>query len=172
MVIDKLVKRAISNLLPPVYKPGNGKNISSISLLPDDKMRRLAASFGMEDHELIQTSGLTINCGEFFQTPEIRKRNKNIHWIFLNERIRDAEELAFVLLHEVGHVDFNVNGPSLPALDNVSSFNFEEANADFYAYNRLVEVFGKRIALNITTKHAIALGEIFYEPDSYSSLLR
>lgn len=172
MIIDRLLTRAVDKLLPPEYKIGNGKNISSIALLPDKKMRSLAASFGMEDHELIQTNGLTINCGEFFQTPELKKRNKNVHWIFLNENIRDAEELAFVLLHEVGHVDFNINGPLLPRIDGVSALNFEEASADFYAYNRLTEVFGKRRALDMTTKYAIALGEIFHESDSYSSLLR
>jgi hypothetical protein len=60
---------------------------------------------------------------------------KNNHVILINEEILLEDHMIFVILHEVGHVQFRMEGSQYYA-DN------EELHADLYAHDVMTDILG------------------------------
>ena len=127
----------IKKYVPEKYWANPVGPIRSYLLVPQDKLAELGSKIAGADASCIQ--GLCIDVNEL-----TRRKGKDHFEILVSDDILVEDHMAFVILHEVGHVDWHFNK---------DRFKFNEGEgelyADFYAYDILKAALGIDRAVDI-----------------------
>jgi hypothetical protein len=142
-----LVDKVVNKLAPKKYRPGV-RYVTSITCVSSSKIRAIRQAYYSESPVPNNFIGaITLNLEVIYNTyePEPKRFYKGKHSMFVSEDIENEEELSYIILNQLGHVDLYTRYPD----KEVDS----ELYADFYVVNQLQKVYGKKKAVKMVRKY-------------------
>lgn len=157
-VTQEILDALVVKLVPEKYRPGshdidNLPTVTNISVMEKDELtKRVAVVFPGENQTAggkeIVTSGVHYNWGllrKGAKLPDWEKWAKSSA-IFISDEIAGGNlHLSFIVLHEIGHVDWNVRREELHFWQHKD----EELYCDAYAYEVLKNKYDEETAFII-----------------------
>ncbi len=143
------VQEYITKYVPKEYQPGEGKLVFGIFPIDIANLALLASTFVGRNIPELMLGGVCINSGMLLGGSSVEMFD-----IFIKEHYESEEEIAFVILHEVGHVDWWVNEERRKMFKKEDN----ELYADLYAFERITDVVGMEKALDALCHYASASG--------------
>lgn len=134
----------IEKYLPVEYHPGDDKVVRAIEMLDSPNLALLATKLLRSPMDEFLLGGLCVDVQELTGRGELR------FYIYLKEFFETEEELAFALLHEVGHVDWYVNEKRRVKFKEEEN----ELYADLFAFERIQDISGMEQAVNALCDYA------------------
>ncbi len=147
--VDKLVTAVVPEKYQPCEVNGDGRPpyLTNISVMPfTDFYKRVLIYHTEEDLAGCTPRGLCLNWGKLRSAAGKAGGEEwlHSHSIFLCDSFPGGSlQLGFVILHEIGHIDFNLKeeGPQQNA----------DLYADTYAFLRLADVYNMDLAFDLLT---------------------
>ena len=138
----------IQKYVPEQYHPGNGRMVITLAPIDIANLALLASAYMKRDVSELLLGGICINTGLLLQS------GKKEFDIFVKEHYESENEIAFVILHEVGHVDWWVND------ERREKFRKEdnELYADLFAFERIADISGMDVAIDALCHYASGSG--------------
>lgn len=161
MIVQELVDKTVKRLYPEEYHPRPDGPVRAVICASQEEIYEMAKAYSHEpdDTGFFSIRGLTLRVGFVFQEmlpgPETDKKWGGAHIVLVNEEIETAEELAFALLHELGHVDWYTK----KSLDRgIFTEEEQEVYADFFAFDSMSNLLGMDKAVTILTTVGVTKG--------------
>lgn len=156
MISQILLDETVEKVFPRKYHPAKSDHVIAINCVSPSKIRNIRQSY-YPNHEMPKgfIGALVLNLGDIYSLDEkTLELYENKFIIYISEDVEDEEELAFVLLNQLGYIDLYLEFPNR---------NKEEVDesiyADFFALNVLYKVFGQEKATELASRYGPIKGE-------------
>lgn len=146
-VSDSELSALVAELVPDHYQPGAPEQVvRGIRLLSQSDIHTLACCLLKTEFQQSSVFGLCLDLQEIKGNQSEQPRFQ----IYLANEFPDRDTMTFILLHEIGHVDWHMNA------DRRSRFDPKEFElyADLYAFEVLSSVRGLDYAIDSLTANA------------------
>lgn len=151
IVTQEQVNKIVTAIVPKEYKPcgldskGNPPYLTNISVMPyTDFYKRVLNYYSEEELAGNIPRGLCLNWGRLQMLAGVEKDEGwlHSHSVYLCDSFPGGSlQLCFVILHEIGHIDFNIKVDKLDVNGDLY--------ADTYAFLRLADVYSMGLAFNL-----------------------
>jgi hypothetical protein len=163
MLTKENLKKLVEDIVPSPYKPGEAfasvkksPYVTNIEYIDKDNISRWVKNDG-GDQDATNIQAVAMNWGVMKRRAQIPtwKESKLSYGIWLSKELDvPVMTLAFIILHEIGHVDWAVRRGELINWKE----EHQESYADMYAYERLGELYGEHTAVTTLNRCASAHG--------------
>ena len=149
MITQKLLDKAVSEVLPTRYRTPDSENITSINCVTSDRLRAIRQSFYPE---LPMPEGfigaITLNLEYLYYSSEVEDLTpyEGKFSVWIAQEVDNIQELQYVLLNQLGQVDLQLN---FSDIENVDS----KLYADFFALGGLQKIYDSKTAMAIVYKY-------------------
>ena len=144
MVTQRQVDEVVAKYVPEEYKPGG---LVAYKMAPELAFYNLCKSWGKQPLDDKFIGALIFDINEIEKTVGIRPAKEDFV-VYINEAITNEDKLTFIVLHEVGHLHWQLKRSELTRWSD----DKEELHSDFYAFERIVEVAGMEKAISVLQK--------------------
>lgn len=150
IVTQKQADKLVAAIVPEKYKPrrvvnGQPPYLTNISVMPYiDFYKRVLNYRSEEELRNCTPRGLCLNWGELQLLAKVEKGKEWLrsHTIYLCDSFPGGTlQLSFVILHEIGHIDFNLR-ESKPKINS-------DLYADSYAFQQLADIYDMNLAFTL-----------------------
>lgn len=159
MLTKENLEKLVNDIIPEPYKPGTGAASESEGSFTYVTNVDYVAKAKLTKWVKVDSGADATNIHAVAMNWGIMKRKAKLpdweaarlsHAIWISEELDvPVFSLAFIILHEVGHVDFKVRRAELLSWKTED----EESYADMYAYEQLCAKYGQKVALNTLVKY-------------------
>ncbi len=140
LISDTRVVELIEKYVPTQYQPKPGGPVQDIVRISATKLTSLANKLMRTEHQADTVMGLSMDVDEL-----LGKKDKSRFVIFISLDVLLEDQLAFILLHEIGHVNWHIQPEDRKKFAEHES----ELYADFYAFDHIKDTLGMDRALDV-----------------------